>query len=155
MATTSTVPAVIDGLLEQAESASFEAWPGIEGAATAGRFLKLGEVTWTDGTEATRIATVKAGRKQRNEFYEIAFELFIMGAAGTSPSKPKAARDEAFAALAEYEDALAEDVTAGAEGRFSTVQWVEIHPTTAEPRVFERGWAYRIAGAFMVHARLV
>lgn len=150
MSTTSTVPVVTDALLSIDPTKSFEAWPGPEAAP---EMLVLGEVTWAEGSEATRIATVKVGRKQRSEFYLIAFELYIMGAANTSPASPKDARDRAFTFLREYEDALAEDVTGNTD--FATVQWIEVHATEAGPRVFERGWAYRIAGAFAVHARLV
>ena len=35
-----------------------------------------------------------------------------------------------------------------------TVAWTQIRPENAGPRVFEKGWAYRVAGTIPVTARL-
>lgn len=152
MSTTSTAPEVLDGLLQALNNGQlsgvkvYETWPGPEAAA---EMIVLGDVEWDDYA----IATIKAGRKHRQEDYNIGFEVFVAGEAGTTPASPKTARDRAFAVLADLEDALADDVTAGTA--FTTVQYVEIRPTEAAPFVFEKGWAYRVAGQFEVHARLL
>lgn len=148
MGTTSSVPAVIDGLLagmRTAGLAAFEQWPGPEAAK---EMIVLGQVTWEDYV----IATIKAGRKHRQEDWAVAFELYVAGADGTTPADPSTARNRAFTLLGEVEDLLAEDVTAGTD--FTTVQWVEVRLTDAEPRVFEKGWAYRVTGSFRARARL-
>lgn len=149
MSTTSTVPEVIDSLLAllatDGRLAAFESWPGPEAAR---EMLVLGTVTWED----YRIATIKSGRKQRQEDFEIAFEVFVVGATGTSPAAPSPARARAFELLAVVEDMLADDPKIGVG---QSVQWVEIRPSEAEPRVFEKGWAFRITGSLVGHARLL
>lgn len=154
MSTTSTVPVVIDTLvagigavmadLGQPDALVAQVWPGPDAKP---HMLFLGTTTWED----YRIATVKAGRKQRDENYEIAFELWALGGEGTAPADPSAARDNAFAMLAAAEDVLADDPNIGLG---NAVQWIEIRPKEAEPRTFEKGWIYRITGAFVIHARL-
>lgn len=146
--TTSCVPLVVAGLLAGLEGkglAAFESWPGPGAEA---EMLVLGTVTWEDYA----IATIKSGRKHRQEDWSIAFELYVSGGEGTTPSSPTVAKDRAFELLAECEDLLADDVTAGTD--HTIVQWVEIRLSTAEPRVFEKGWAYRITGSFRARARL-
>lgn len=147
--TTSTVPEVIDSLLAllatDGRLPTFEAWPGPEASR---EMLVLGTVSWDD----YRIATIKDGRQQRQEDFEIAFEVFVLGGAGTSPANPSAARARAFELLAVVEDILANDPKIGLG---QSVQWVEIRPTEAEPRVFEKGWAFRITGSLVGHARLL
>lgn len=148
MATTSTVPAVIDGLLAGMKAknlAAFEQWPG---PTAAPEMVVLGTVTWDDYA----IATIKAGRKHRQENWSVGFELYAMGVEGSTPAAPKAARDRAFELLESVEDLLADDVRAGTTG--VTVQWVATRLDEAEPRVFEKGWGYRIKGAFVAHSRL-
>lgn len=148
MATTSTVPTVIDALLARLATAgvtAFESWPGPEAAR---EMLVLGEVDWDD----YRVASIKPGRQQRQEDYAVAFELFVMGRAGTTPSVPKAARDRAFVILGLVEDVLATNWTLSTAA--ATVQRVELRVVNGGPRVFEKGWAWRIAGRFDVYARL-
>lgn len=149
--TTTTVPVVIDAFLEaineNAETPpGFEAWPGPEAAP---EMFVLGQIDW----DTYEIPTIKAGRKARQEAYDIAFELFVMGADGTSPSEPGPARTVAFNMLAPIEDVLAEDPSCGTD--YLRVQHVQLKPNQAGPRKFERGWAYRIAGAIHVEARLL
>lgn len=149
MATTSTVPTVIDGLLAGFRAAgldAFEQWPGLDASR---EMLVLRTVTWDDYA----IATIKSGRKHRQEDWRVGFELYVVGQPGTTPANPKPARDRAFVLLGKAEDLLAVDVTAGTS--FATVQWVEVRLIAAEPRVFEKGWAYRITGSFVAHARLL
>ncbi len=154
MATTSTVPAVIASLVTDLNAAftgalagvkAYEAWPGPDAVP---QMLVFGEITWEDYV----IPTIKAGRKQRQEDWEVAFEVWVVGVDGTSPTTPAAARDKAFAILAAAENLLAADVTAGTD--FNTVQWVQIRPKTAGPHTFEKGWAYIITGVFVTAARL-
>jgi hypothetical protein len=147
MASTSTAPTVIDALVSLVNAAgvkTFEQWPGPDAAP---EMLCLGKVTWDD----YELSGVKAGRQHRQENYSIGFELFVFGRAGTTPASPKAARDRAFSLLGEIEDVLADDAKAGLG---TAVQWVQVRVTDAEPRVFEKGWAYRVAGSFAAHARL-
>lgn len=148
MSTTSTVPAVIDGLLTDLRAGgleAFESWPGAEAAR---EMVVLGEIEWQE----YEIPTIKAGRKQRQEAWTVGFELYVMGQPGSKPSDASPSRDRAFALLKVAEDLLAVDVTGGTD--FATVQNVQIRPQSAGPRVFENGWAYRIAGVFATQARL-
>lgn len=149
--TTTTVPTVIDAFLAAVNAdtetpQAFESWPGPEAAP---EMFVLGEIDWA----TYEIPTIKAGRKARQETYDIGFELFVMGAEGTSPAEPSAARLVAFNFLAPIEDLLAEDPSGGTD--YVTVQHVQLRPTAAGPRKFERGWAYRIAGQIHVEARLL
>lgn len=150
MGTTSTVPAVLDAFLTLVNGAladvtAFEQWPG---AAAAPEMVVLGEVEWDD----EYIATVKAGRKQRQEDWSVEFEVFIFHTPGTVPDDPKPARDRAFAVLADIEDVCANDPKLGLDA--GTVQYAGLRPTSAGPRKFEKAWAYRIAARLYVSARL-
>lgn len=150
MGTTSTLPTVTDALLtllnaNLTTTTAFEAWPGPDAAE---EMVVLGEADW----DVYEIASIKAGRKHRQEVYGIGWEIFVMGAPGTTPANPKPARDRAFVLMAELEDALADDPRAGLAA--SVVQRIECRPDTSGPRVFEKGWGYRIAGQFVVHDRL-
>lgn len=152
MSTTSSVPAVIDALLGITwPVAIFESWPGPE--ARPEMIVLGGDQGETVKWNGYAIATIKAGRKQRQEDYDLLFGIFVLGGTGTAPASPKAARDRAFEIFAGIEDSLATDVTIDTD--FATVQWAVSAPRTAAPRVFETGWMYRIEGAFEVHARLV
>lgn len=146
---TSTVPKIIDGLIDgisQHGVTAFEAWPGPDAAP---EMLVLGEVTW----ETYEIPVIKAGRKPRQERYDVNFELFVMGRPGSSPARPRAARERAFLLLSQVENFLADDVTATTD--HTVVNWVQVRLTSAQPRVFENGWAYRVAGVFTADARLL
>lgn len=155
MSTTSTVPVGIDALLalfddELATAGlggvrAFQSWPGPDAAR---EMVVFGEVTWDE----YEIATIKAGRQRRDEDWNVEFEVFVVGHADTSPTAPGPARDRAFAIMAAIEDSLADNVRAGLAA--SVVDWIEARPQTAGPRVFEQGWAYRIAGRIHCHARL-
>lgn len=150
MATTSTVPTVTDALLTALNAAlpsgvdAFEAWPGPGAAA---EMIVLGAVTW----DAYEIASLKTGRQRRQEDYAIGYEVFVMGQAGTTPADPSNARDRAFVLNTEIEDALADTPKLGLG---TAVNWVQARLVEAGPRVFEKGWAYRIAGQIEVQARL-
>ena len=154
MATTSVVPTVIDRIVAAvtaemtgslADVKTAQAWPGPEAKR---RMFLLGETTWP----RYAIATIKAGRKQRDERFSIEFEAWVLGTKNTTPSNPGPARDEAFAMVAEAENVLADDPSIGLG---NTVQWVQIQPKSAGPRQFEKGgWAYRITGDFVALARL-
>lgn len=163
MSTTSSVPVVVDALLAAFNLETYseeyqdrygglagvmthEAWPGPNATA---EMIVMGEVTWDE----YRIATIKSGRKQRQENYFVGFEVFIMGAPGSKPTDPSTARNRALEVLGGMEDVLAEDPTIRLPS--GTVQRIELEPTEAGPRVFEKGWAYRVAGRFSVHARLL
>jgi hypothetical protein len=122
----------------------YEAWPGPDGQA---EMVVLGETTWAN----YEIATIKAGRQARTEEYTLGFEVFVVGAEGTSPSLPEPARARAYEILAVIEDVLADEPQPPSG---PTVAWTQIRPENAGPRVFEKGWAYRIAGTIPVTARL-
>lgn len=149
MATTSTVPTVIDAVLAAVNADlpagvdAFEAWPGPEAAA---EMVVLGEITW----ETYDLTAVKAGRQRRQEDWSVEFEVFVFGLAGTTPSDPKIARDRAFLLATSLENVLAANpkIGVGAGG------WAHTALTTAGPRVFEKTWAYRVAGRIHVSARL-
>jgi hypothetical protein len=149
--TTSTAPVVLDALLESLGDALspvrvFESWPGPEAAA---EMLFFAETEW----DVYEIATIKAGRKARQEDYSIKFSLWKVGDDGTSPASPRASRERCYELFGLVEDVLAEDVTAGAGSE--SVQWITVEPDEAKPVKFEKGWAYALDGRFRVHARLL
>jgi hypothetical protein len=149
MATTSTAPAVIDAVLAAVNTdlpgtvTAFESWPGPDAAP---EMVVFGEIAW----EAYDVASIKAGRQQRQETFTIGFEVFVFGTAGTTPAITKPVRDRAFVLATSLEDVLAEDPDLGT----GPGGWVETRLTGAGPRVFEKGWAYRVAGNIHVNARL-
>jgi hypothetical protein len=154
MSGTSIAPLAIDQLVADlaadmtganADVTVHEAWPGPDGSA---EMVVFGEVAWPD----YRIATIKAGRQYRDEVFTLGFEVLIFGADDTSPANPKPARDRAFSVLAVLEAYLATDPRAGLA--VDVIKWAELKPETAGPRIFENGWAYRIAGSFVANARL-
>jgi len=152
MGTTSTVPVVIPALLSALNAAlpsgvtAFEVWPGPEAAP---EMVVLGDIEWDNYA----IATIKSGRKQRQEDWSVGFDVFVFGTDGTSPANPGPARVRAFELQAAIEDVLADDPHLGlATG---TVQRIELRPTTADTRHFEKGWAFWVAGRIDVHARLL
>lgn len=152
MATTSSVPTIIDALLEAFATnlpggvPVFEAWPGAEAKR---EMVHFGPVTWDDYT----IATIKAGRQQRQENYDIEFFVYAAPVAGSSPSNPKATRDRAYTLLAALEDALADDPKPSADN--VSIQHVQIRPRDTGVREFEKSWFYGISGSIAVAARLV
>lgn len=154
MSTVSTAPTLIDALVKAigaemtgslSEVGSFEVWPGTEARR---EMVFLGDVTWDEYD----LATIVSGRKRRQEDYSVAFEVWVLGETGSSPSSPKTARDKAFAILGKIEDVLADDPRVGLA--HTVIQWVVSVPAEAGPRKFEKGWAYRVAGSFKAHARL-
>lgn len=150
MSTTSTVSTVRSALITSFEAELsgvpvFRSWPGPEAAP---EMIVFGSVDW----DTYEIATIKAGRKHRQEEYGIEFELYVFGEPGSSPADPAAAEDRALALLAAMENALADDVTGGTD--FATVQSVQLGPPRLDLRVFENNWACRISGQVDVRARL-
>lgn len=147
--TTSSVPAVTDAVLDVLTEALdvkvFEAYPG---SNALNELVFLGGVEW-DGYD---IATIKAGRKARQEDYRLEFAIWVVWDMGTSPGVPKASRDRAFEVFGQIEDAFAEDPSMG-EG-YESVQWSIPVPTEAGAIAFERGHAYQVKGEIEVHARL-
>lgn len=151
MSTVSTVPDVIDALLDTTWAVKmFEAWPGPD--AEREMIVLGGDAGETVEWNNYSIPTIQAGRKQRQEEYSLLFAVYV-GGEGTKPTAPKVARDRAFEIFGSIEDTAANDVTLGTD--FQLLQWAVSAPRTAMPRVFERGWMYRIEGAFEVHARLL
>lgn len=149
MSTTSVVPAVLDGLLAAIEASAFpfpayEAWPGPDAAP---KMFFFGEFEWDE----YRIPTLKDGRRQRQEDFDISWELWI-ATGESSPTNIKTQRDEAFEALGEIEGVLAEDPTGGTD--FASVQHVQLRLERGGAFKFERGWFYRLAGTVHVEARL-
>lgn len=153
--TASTVGIVQDALVSRIDARVADlgdikvagVWPGPQAKK---EMLFLGETRWEDYD----IASIKGGRKQRDERYEIDFELWVLAESG-SPSDPSTTRDRAFDILEKAEDDLALDPNIGLG---NAVQWVTIRPKSAEPRVLKgdgaKGWFYLIKGAFIAHARL-
>lgn len=154
MSTTSTVPAVIDALLDTINTdlagvTAYETWPGPE---ASDEMVVLGAIRWTD----YKIATVKTARKQRDEEYEIDWFIYAAGETGTTPDDPKPQRDRAFEIMESLENVLADDPAAGL-GHASIIS-IEVVPgdDDTQPYVYPetKGWAYRIAGKFRIRARL-
>lgn len=156
MSTSTTVPAVIDGFLTAVNNeldgvTAYESWPGLEAAREMVVIEGEGSndpILW----QQYEIPTITAGRRQRQEQYEIRWAIYVVGTTGTSPSNPKPARTRAFTIAKTLEDVLAEDVTAGTS--HTVVQDAQLSLTSAGPRVYETGWAYRITGVLAVRARL-
>lgn len=155
MSTTTTVPTVIDGFLDAINAeltgvTAYETWPGPEASPEMVVIESdSGDpITWVE----YQIPVIMAGRRQRQEQYEIGWAVYVFGTKGTSPSNPKKVRDRAFEIVETLEDVLAEDVTAGTS--HAVVQDAQLRLDSAGPRVFEKAWAYRITGALVVRARL-
>lgn len=156
MSTTSIVPEAIDSLLEQLTAAYtgdladvevFEAWPGPDGVP---RMVHFGQTRWPE----YKIATIKPGHQYRDEEFHLAFQVlvFLDSNGEATPSVPKPIRDEAFAILAVIEDTLATDPNIALAN--DQIKWAEIRPQEAGPRLFEKAYAYRIAGVIVGKARL-
>lgn len=150
MGTTTSVPATLDAILSTVTAAlapvkAFEQWPGPSAAA---EMFVLGDILWDDYD----IATVTAGRKQRQEAWSVGFDVFVFHTATSIPSNPKPARDRAFAIFGGLENVCANDPRMGLPA--ATIQWATSRPVEAGPRVFEKAWAYRVAGRIHVEARL-
>ena len=153
MSTTSTVPAVLDALLSTINAdlegvTAFEVWPGPEASA---EMVVFGEVRWNE----YRIPTVQAGRKQRDEEYEIEWFVYVAGEPGTTPNDPKPARDRAFEIMESLEDVLAADPAAGLG--YASIKEIQVSPgdDPTGPVLFgDKAWAYRIPGKFTIKARL-
>lgn len=155
MSTSSTAPALIDATvtLMAAEMTELlltdvktsQVWPGPDAQR---RMFFLGETTWAN----YEIASIKAGRKQRDEAYEVEFEIWVLGDEGTTPSNPTATRTEAYAMLTGLENVGADDPNFGLA--LGQIQWAQVRPKKAGPRQFSKGWAYIITGAIVAHARL-
>ena len=139
---------MIDALLElvNAELDGVTAYPSWPGPDASREMVVLGEIRW----EEYELATIKAGRKRRDENWSVEFEVYVLGMAETSPADPNPARDRAFEIFAALENTLADDPKLG----LTSVDWVQVTPEEAGPRVMERGWAYRIAGRVHAYARL-
>ena len=149
MATTSTVPTVIDAALTAINTDlpgsvnAYESWPGPEAAA---EMVVLGEVTW----DTYELAAIKTGRQHRQEVWSVGFEVYVFGTASTTPANTKPARDRAFVLATSLEDVFADNPKIGITSGGSA----EARLTEAGPRVFEKAWAYRIAGRIHVSVRL-
>jgi hypothetical protein len=155
--TTSSYPVVIDAILAGVNGAmvgdlagvqAWESWPYDE---ATGEMIQLGEVTWQG--DGTRIATIKSGRKHRDEHWSVEFDLVVAGFEGSTPTDPSPARNRAFAIFAAVEDLLADDVVLGLGP--TVCEWIEVQQTKAMPRVFEKGYGFLISGLFVCHARLI
>lgn len=150
MATTSIVPSVLDASLVALNAdlpagvTAFESWPGPEAAA---EMVVLGDIEWADYD----VASIKTGRQYRDEDWSVGFEVFVFGTSGSTPADPSTARDRAFVLAASVEDVFADNPKVG----ITSGGWARSRLTEAGPRVFEKGWAYRVAGRIHVHARLI
>lgn len=155
MATASTVPTVKAALVSQlAARAALAAVPvsyGWLGVATKGESISLDppEDTHTGGS---RIPTMKAGRKAREEEFTVVAAIQVVQGGG-NPRNAATTEARAFALLAELDGLLADDPGLGGAVAGPTLRCVLAdYPRLLFP--FEAGWYCRIDAVISVAVRL-
>lgn len=153
MATVSTVPSVKAGLVAKiAANTSVEttyAWPGPQTRSEAiffGRHPELQDLR-VDGTH--EIPNIKAGRKQRQEAYDLDLTVWAFRPE-LSSADAQTVEERVFAIAETVEDVLADDPTAG----LSQVQLIQVNDVTATLWPFQKGWACELVLQLNVRARL-
>lgn len=98
----------------------------------------------------SNIATIKAGRKHRQETYTVDVVLRAIGQDKT-PQSAQAVEERAFGYLAALEDILADDVQVDG---LTSIQWARLFDfsSTLEPK--DKGWGCQITCTVEVTARL-
>lgn len=161
MAGTSTVPTVKAQLVDvvtaaltgagEVEVPVTYAWPG---KSTLPECVFLGPHPETADIRLDRssqIATIKAGRKHRQENYTVRLTIWSFRPE-LEPADAQECEERAFELLAPIEDALAGDARIGLPP--ATVQKAEIADTASTLFPFKSGWACELAIDIAVDARL-
>lgn len=155
MATTnSTIPTVKAKLVELFAAAVdvpvFYAWPGPSTPPKCvflGRHPELDDIR-IDGQ--SELATIQAGRKQRQESYTVPVTAWTFRP-DLDSTAAKTCEVEAFDLAAHLEDVVADDPTIGLG---PGVQRVVLETQTPTLFPFQKGWACELALGFAVQARL-
>lgn len=161
MATTSTIPAFYDRFVTVATSALATssrsggqvqvayAWPG---ASTRDESVFLGRHPETADIrlDATSdIPTLKAGRKQRQENYDVEFTVWVFRP-DLHPDDAKICHVRAFEILDDLEDELADDPQLG----LPSIQLAKMTDLVQILWPFETGWSCELVATLEVRARL-
>jgi len=154
MGTTSTIPAVKKKMVELFGAAlpvpTFYAWPG---PSTPPRCVFLGRHPELDDIRIdgqSEIPTIKAGRKQRQETYQVPITVFSFRP-DLDPSGAALCESDAFDIASHVEDVMADNVTLGLSPGVHRVS-VETVASTLFP--FQKGWACELVLTADVTARL-
>lgn len=126
------------------------AWPGPSTANESvfcGRHPELDDIRLDVNHD---IPTIKAGRKARQENYEIPLTVWVFRP-DLSADGAQTCEARAFALLDPIEDLFADDPTIGLG---TTVQWVKVDRIASTLWPFERGWACELIVTLDVAARL-
>lgn len=166
MATQSTVPTVKARLVtvfttalatsgvEGGQVAVHYAWPGVESTAEMvflGRHPELVGDPFTGLAARSAIPNMKAGRKQRQESYDVEATIWSFSPDLTAEAAATA-EQRAFTIFGEIEDVLADTPKLGLTTGIIQRASIEVFEVGLIP--FEKGWASVIVPTIKVEARL-
>lgn len=150
MGTTSTVTdfktAVVAALAARPELNGVQvsyAWPGPQ---TRSEAIFFSESLSGDST----VPTIKAGRKQREESYDLEIVVWVFHNAGTAATAAQSAEVRAFELMQSVDDYLADDPRAG----LTTIQWARLGAFDSQLAPSDKGWACAHSRTISVAARL-
>lgn len=150
MSTTSTVTdfksALVAALALRAELANVQvayAWPGPQ---TRPEAIFFGESL----SGESEVPTIKAGRKQRSETYDLEIVCWVFHTAGTAATGAQSAEARAFELMQSVDDLLADDPRAGV----AYVQWARLGSFDSQLAPSDKGWACALSRTINVQARL-
>lgn len=149
MATTTTVPDFLAAFVPLLRTALpgvqvSDAWPGPD--ATADETVFIGDEIENWDVE---IAGIKAGRKHRQESYEITVEAWVGKAGELREDAATLARSRAIALINAIDNMLADDPET-----IPAVQHVLLIGRGAQLVPFDKGWACQATATVEVSARL-
>lgn len=144
MPTVSTIPGVKTELLRLLQAEPALANVGI--TYSPPRELKRASIYFTGTTFTHALATIRSGRKNRDELYTLRLEIAACGPGQASPS----AEARAFELLETIENVLADNPNLGGE----LIEWAELSECTAGLDENLEGWSGLIRIGIECHARL-
>lgn len=150
MSTTSTVTdfksALIAALAARPDMTGVQvvySWPG---PTTRPEAVFFGESL----SGESEIPTIKAGRKQRSETYELEIVCWVFLTASTPTTGAQEAEARAFELMQSVDDLLADDPQVGVQ----FVQWARLGNFESLLAPVEKGWACALSRKINVQARL-
>lgn len=149
MPTTTTVPDFLTALVPLLVAALpgvkvTEAWPGPEAQSDEMVFLADSVDNWD-----VEIPTMKAGRKQRQESYDVTVEAWVGKKGELRAASATAARTRAIELIDAIDSLLADDPEVIAD-----IQHARLTGRGATLVPFEQGWACQATATISVAARL-
>lgn len=123
------------------------AWPGTSAAAEQ---MFFGETQAVDH----EIANIRAGRKQRQETYDLGLVIQVLKP-GSTALTASTVESRAFALAQEVENMLADDPTLAIGPPSGALQWAHVDSIESPVLVpFEKGWGAELTVRIRCHARL-